>query len=467
MDKSIFRAYDIRGIAEAKDENKIQINEETAELIGQAVASYLIQKYNVKSIAIGRDTRKTGEKIEKGLINGISKTGLKIYKLGQVPTPFCYFSTFQNEIDSAISITASHNPAEYNGFKLIGKNGHSICAEEIEEIVKIIEEKNFVKNQNSEITELSILEKYTEKILETKHSKSLKIGLDCQNGAFSNYAKEILEKMGHEIIQIHANVNDTFPYKEANPVNKENIEKLSILVKEKNLDLGIAFDGDGDRLGVITKTGELIDANHLLLILSKYLIQNNGNLKVVVDVTTSQVIINEIEKTGATIFISKTGNNNIEAKMKEINGDIGAESSGHFFIQKGFFGFDDGLFVATKIFSYIIENGNNLDEEVLKIPKSEITPNIYLPCPDDKKITVIEMLKEFLSKYEQDFTDGIRIKFNHLDWGIVRASNTSPNLTFRVEAQNKEDLKQYTIILYNSLKKSGYVDTLELEKLIN
>lgn len=452
----IFRAYDIRGIADPVDNKPADLTEETVYSIGKGAGTYLKEKYGTKTMAVGRDNRLTGESLQKAYIRGLTEIGIDVTNIGIAISPVVYWTTCALGFDSATNITASHNPKEYNGIKIVTKNAHSICGDELQEIRKIIETEKFIKTEkDGKITEKDIRKDYLEDLKSrVKIVRPIKIVVDTGNGAGGIFMPEFLRLIGCEVIELFTDPDGTFPNHEANPEELKNMQTLIDKVLETKADLGFGFDGDGDRIGVVDEKGHLYSSDFMLLLLAKDLLTRVKNPKIVFDIKVSQAIINKMAEFGAEPVMSKTGHSFIEAKMKELHAPLAGEVSGHLFFGENYYGFDDAVLAAGKIAQIVSQSPSPLSEMFGDLPKTFTTPEFKAHCPDDKKFEIIEILKAHFAKlYDCITIDGARINFDKNSWGAVRASNTSPNLTLRFESNTQPRLDEIQKIMVDELRK--------------
>ncbi len=447
INPQIFRAYDVRGIAmSSADYPLADLDEEAMYLLGKGIGSYLIVNEGRK-VAIGRDVRLTGEVFSKAFIKGLLSVGCDVIDFGMVTSPLIYYAVCKYDLDGGVVITASHNPKEYSGLKIVGKAAHSICGEKLQIIRKQIENSQFLisKTQGEILDTPNLFADYIEDLKQKfTFKKPLKIAIDSGNGAAGPYAGILLRALGADVIELYNEPDGNFPNHEANPEYEKNVTELMDLCKNNEIDVGFAFDGDGDRLGVVDDKGKLQTSDNILIFLSRDLLSKYPRAKVVFDVKCSLNLKNEINKLGGHCCVSPTGHSFIETRMKEEKALLGGEVSGHLFFGEDYYGFDDALFGAAKI-AYILSTQNqNLSSLLSDIPNTHTTPEIKVPCSDESKFEVVDRLKEyFLNTYDDCLTlDGVRVNFSETEWGIVRCSNTSPNLTLRFEASSKEQLKE-------------------------
>ncbi len=451
----IFRAYDIRGIADPTDDKPADLTEETVYLIGKGTGTYLRQKYNTANMAVGCDNRLTGEKLKAAFVKGLNETGIDTTDVGLAISPMIYWASCAMNFDSATNITASHNPKEYNGIKTVTKEAHPICGDELQEILHIIENEQFTTAENpGKHNQQDIWPQYLNDLTKRISIKrKLKVVVDTGNGTAGAFAPEFLTKIGCEVVPLYCELDGTFPNHEANPEELKNMLDLIAKVKEENADLGIGFDGDGDRVGIVDEKGHLYSSDFMLLLLTKDLLTRVKNPKIVFDIKVSQTIINKMKELGAEPVMWKTGHSFIEKKMKEIGAPLAGEVSGHLFFAENYYGFDDALLAAGKIIEILANETQPLSQMFDDLPHTFTTPELKVPCPDDKKFEIVKNLVDYFTKHYDCITiDGVRINFDKNSWGAVRASNTSPNLTLRFESNTKERLDEIQKIMTEQLR---------------
>lgn len=467
----IFRAYDIRGIAIKTEKGEVDLTPELAYFIGKGAGKYLQNNFG-KRIVVGRDIRLTSKTLQTALINGLLSIGCEVKNIGEVTSPMVYFATCAMDFDAGIMITASHNPKEYNGVKIVGKNAHSVCGEELQKILELTKlyaneeemtEKSsemFPETNMKKIHEENIFKKYLDDLSHRiKISRPLKIAVDAGNGSSGPFLQQILEKFGCEVIHLYCEPDGNFPNHEANPEYERNLKELSRAIKEERADLGFGFDGDGDRIGVMDENGKFYSGDYILMFLAKDLLKRNPGAKVIFDTKASQVAINEVAKAGGQPIISITGHSFIEARIREEKALLGGEISGHLFFAENFYGFDDAIVAMLKVMEIVSKSDKKLSTYFTDIPPVFSTPEIKAHCPDDKKFQIVKEVTEFfVSKYECLTIDGVRVKFDENSWGAVRCSNTTPNLTLRFESPDEKTFKEIQKIFYEQLKKYPEVD---------
>lgn len=465
INKNIFRAYDIRGIAHKPfTSNNPDLTPESVYLIGKASGTYFQtvvcpDKKN-PLIAVGYDVRVSNPELSDAFINGLKSTGCDILNIGLVPTPMLYFAVCKLNLDGGACITASHNPKEYNGIKLVAKNAHSICGDELQEIYKLAVGNVFHEADEGKIESKNVFELYKTHISQLIQPKrKLKIVIDAGNGVTGPFVKDFFEAFNCEVIPLYTEPDGLFPNHEANPEEEENMHDLMDAVKKHNADLGMGFDGDGDRIGIVDEKGKHYSADLMLLLLARDVLSRNKNAKIVFDVKVSQVLIDDIASHGGEPVMTKTGHSFIESKMHEISALLGGEISGHMFFAENYYGFDDAFFAGAKILEILASQDLPFSDLLKDIPLTATTPELKSPCPDDKKFQIMDKLaKIFQSKYSCTTIDGVRIHFDEKSWGAIRCSNTSPNMTIRFEAPNQELLKQIMRLMLDELRQFPEID---------
>lgn len=439
MNNSIFREYDIRGIA-GKD-----LNHEVVEMIGLSFGSMIIEN-GLKKISIGRDCRKSSDWIFDSLSKGIIRTGVDIIDLGLVTTPVLYFSLYGLDVDGGIMITASHNPPNYNGFKAaIGKD--VLSSKQIQDLKdKIIGRSFRISETKGQIVKFDIYELYMADIVKNiKISRKLRVGVDCANTPVGLFAKDVLTSAGCEVFELFPEPDGNFPNHHPDPSVEDNLRDLINLVKEEKLDIGIAFDGDADRLGVINEKGVLIYSDMILLLLARSVVKENPGAKIIGEVKCSKNLFDDIRRNGGIPIMWKTGHSNIKRKIKEEKAPLAGELSGHIFFSDRHHGYDDALYAALRLIEIISNQKGSISNMFKDIPKMYSTPEIRIDFAENEKFVIVDKLiqsikDENLGLYNLVTVDGIRLE-NSSGWALVRASNTQPALTIRFEAESEEKLK--------------------------
>lgn len=436
--KEIFRNYDIRGIVGA------DLNAEFAEVFGKAIGSY-IQDLNEKTIIVGHDCRTSSDELNAALCKGILSTGVDVIDIGLATTPMVYYARRNLNIGPAIQITASHNPSEYNGFKIcLGLENESIYGDKIQEIREYTEAGNF-KTGEGTYTEKSITETYINEIADRVKlgDRKLKVVVDCANATPALVTVEALEKLGATIVPLYCDIDPSFPNHHPDPSVEKNLVDLAKKVLEEKADVGIGFDGDGDRIGLVDEKGNYIFGDTYMAIMWNEVIKNNPNSTALVEVKCSQRLWDELVKLGAKPEFIRTGNPYIKAAMKSKNVPFSGEMSGHIFYRDEYYGFDDALYAAAR-FLRLLSNTNEQVSELLKDSKEYITtPEMTKEVADTEKFALIDKAIEYFKNkgYNVVDVDGARVIFEN-GWGLVRASNTSPKITMRFEADSNESIEK-------------------------
>ncbi|MEO0259313.1 MAG: phosphomannomutase/phosphoglucomutase [candidate division WOR-3 bacterium] len=447
----IFREYDIRGVAD------IDLNEEVVKNIGRAFGTILKRKGG-KKITIGYDVRLSSERIKENVKEGVLETGIDVIEIGIVPTPLLYFSVFKLETDGGIQITGSHNPKEYNGMKLMVFK-ETLYGEGIQKLKEIIENEDFEKGKGKEKLYEKIIDDYIEDVnKKVKINKRFKFAVDPGNGTCGPVIEKLWKSYKIEFKGINMEPDGNFPSHLPDPTVKEYLDDLFKIMEEDKFDGGIGFDGDGDRIGIIDDKKRVIFGDKILAILSKKILKDYPGSKIIFDVKTSKGVVEYIKKLGGKPIIWKTGHSLVKAKLKEENAPIAGEMSGHIFFNDRYYGYDDAIYASIRIFELMEEENKKLSELHDEIPFYYSTPEIRVPCPDEKKFEVVEKIKERLKeKYEVIDIDGARIEFED-GFGLVRASNTQPVLVLRFEGKTEEKLGNIKEIILKELRKFPEVD---------
>ncbi len=459
LNPNIFRAYDIRGIAHIpKTSKKPDLTPQNMELIGRAAGSYLKQLHG-KNLVLGRDCRLSNPQLSDAFIKGLLSTGCNVTDMGMIPTPLMYWAVCHYDFNGGACITASHNPKEYNGVKLVGEKAHSICGEDLQEVYQKAIKGDFEKGDGV-YKKADLFNEYMHHISELINLKrSLKVIVDAGNGATGPYVKEFFEKLGCEVITLYSTPDGAFPNHPANPEEIENMQDLINAVQKHKADIGIAFDGDGDRVGVVDENGKHYNADWLLILLARDLLRRKKGAKIVFDVKVSQLLIEDIKKHGGEPVMCKTGHSFIERKMHEIGAPLGGEISGHMFFSENYYGFDDAFLAAAKILEILSGSDKAFSAHFSDLHPTICTPELKSACPDDLKFEIVERIStNFVNKYDCITIDGVRVNFDESSWGAVRCSNTSPNLTIRFESPSKERLYEIMQIMLRELEKYPEVD---------
>lgn len=433
----IFRAYDIRGNADAEltDDGVMQI----AKAIGTTAL-----RAGQRQIIVGRDGRLSSQRIQTALIDGLLATGCDVIDIGLVATPMLYYAVESQQTQAGVMVTGSHNPAEINGLKIV-LNGQALAEQQIVALADLANNGDFEQGQGA-LSSLDIADSYIDQIAEdVVVASSFKVVLDCCNGAASEIAPMLYASLGCEVVPLYAEVDGSFPNHAPDPSVADNLSALVDEVMQHGADLGLAFDGDADRMVAVTSSGRIVDADQILMLFAKDVLTRNPGADVVYDIKSSRHLNQVIAGHGGRPVMWKSGHSLMKQKMHETDALLGGEFSGHFFFKERWYGFDDGLYSGTRLIEFLTLEGISLDEMIDALPNSFSTPEIHLPVAEDNKMAIIDMLQGTMSAEDGQLTtmDGIRVDYAE-GWGLVRASNTSSSLTMRFEANSEsalEDIK--------------------------
>jgi len=445
INPQIFREYDIRGVV-GED-----LNEGIIERIGKAYGSYM-RRMGKKRVSLGRDCRLSSPAFAGAISDGITSTGINVIDIGMVTTPMVYFSLFNLDIDGGVMITASHNPSEYNGVKLCVEK-EALFGEEIQKIRKIAESGDFAKGAGS-VETVSIMDKYLNFLRENVEIKpGIRVAIDCGNAMTGIVAPRILKEFGCEVTELYVTPDGRFPNHHPDPIVEENLRDLIDTVRRQRLDLGIGFDGDGDRIGIVDENGNMIWGDMLLVIFARDVIGRIPGTKVVGEVKSSTRLYREIERLGGKPIMWKAGHSLMKNKMKVEGAVLAGEMSGHIFFGDKFFGYDDAVYAALRLLEIISKTGKKVSQLLDGIPPAFSTPEIRVECPDEIKFDLVEKVKEeFKKEYKVIDIDGVRIEFPD-GWGLIRPSNTQPALVLRFEARTKERLEEIRSLIEGTLER--------------
>lgn len=452
MNSSIFREYDIRGIA-GKD-----LSAGFASKLGRAyvrLAESRLKKQGL-TIAVGRDIRLSGPEYSAALIEGIASMGAKVIDLGQTTTPMTYFSIHHLGLDGAIMVTGSHNPPNYNGFKIcVGKG--TLHGEDIQELRVLMErDEGAREGEPRPIEKHDIFPGYLNFILgNVRLNRPLKIVIDSANGAASDFAPTVFRKLGCEVVELYCKPDGNFPNHPADPTVESNLQDIIEAVKKNGADAGIAFDGDADRIGVVNEKGEILWGDELMVVFSRAVLKENPGATIISEVKSSHRLYNDIEKHGGVGIMWKTGHSLIKAKMKETGAKLAGEMSGHIFFADRFFGFDDAIYAGARYLEILAAKDQKASDLLIDLPKSVNTPEIRVECEDSEKFKVVDKIRAALSaRHKTNEIDGVRVEFGDA-WGLVRASNTQPVIVMRFEAETSTRLAEIRNIIETEAKKAG------------
>jgi phosphomannomutase/phosphoglucomutase len=393
------------------------------------------------AVAVGRDNRPSGEELRDSLVRGLTESGVDVIDVGVVPTPLLYWALHNLEVAGGIQITGSHNPSEYNGFKLsIGKG--SLHGEEIQALFGLITDGKFLQGKGT-TKKVEIIDRYVDDIAKRvgKLSRPLKVVADCGNGAGALVAPKLLRTIGANLVTLFCESDGTFPNHHPDPTVVENVQDLIEAVRRERADIGVAFDGDADRIGVIDDKGGIVWGDHVLILYARDVLSRTGKGKsIIFDVKCSQALPDAIRKAGGNPIMWKTGHSLIKEKMKEVGAPIAGEMSGHMFFTEGFYGHDDALYGAARLLRIVADANQSVTQLLADVPKFVSTPELRVEVAEARKFGLVDKAVEhFSSRYDTVGVDGVRVNFGD-GWGLIRASNTQPVLVTRYEARSPERL---------------------------
>ena len=444
MNPNIFREYDIRG--QVPDE----LNQETSYRLGLSIGTYY-RAHGIQKIVLGRDCRLSSQELGEAIIKGLTETGMDVVNVGMVPTPLLYFSLYHFDIDGGIQITGSHNPPEYNGFKIC-HNKTTIHGKEIQKIREIGESGRFNAGQGG-VEEKEIINPYLDYVKTNIQPGDVprKVVVDAGNGVGGLVAPQVYAMMGVEVVRLFCEPDGRFPNHHPDPTIPENLEGLMAKIPENSADLGISFDGDADRIGVVDHEGNIIWGDLLMILFARDLLDRNPGAKIIGEVKCSQILFDDIKSHGGNPIMWKAGHSLIKSKMKEEGAMLAGEMSGHLFFAERYFGFDDAIYAGARLLEIMTRTDKSIMEFLSDVPKMVNTPEIRLDCPDENKFRVVEALaRDFKKDYQVIDVDGARVLFDG-GWGLIRASNTQPVLVLRFEAHEEHRLQEIRQIFMDKL----------------
>lgn len=446
IDPTIFKANDIRGIV---DQN---LNEELAYLIGCGFAS-LAHSRGEQTVVVARDGRLSGPMLMKAFIQGVTDSGLNVVDIGMVPSPLCYFATHLLKTGTGVMLTGSHNPKDYNGFKMM-MSGYSLTSEDIQYLYTIIKEERFISGQGA-VIEKDIKQAYIQSVMnDVQLQKPMKVVIDCGNGVAGVCAEKLFQALGCTVIPMYCDVDGTFPNHHPDPSKVENLEDLITKVIAEKADCGLAFDGDGDRLGVVTNDGQIVWPDRQLMLFAENVLKSHPESAIIYDVKCTKSLHQHILQHAGKPVMHKTGHALIKQKMKMENAPLAGEMSGHFFFNDRWFGFDDGLYAGARLLEILSQAPVSVDDIFKSLPNTINTPEIQIAIDENEKFAFMDSLvnQKLFTEGNIITIDGLRVEFEH-SWGLIRASNTSPYLVSRFEATTKKDLADIQALFKEKLLK--------------
>jgi phosphomannomutase/phosphoglucomutase len=435
LKSTIFREYDIRGVAD------IEFLDDDIIELGQAFGTFLSRQTGPK-ICLGRDTRLSSPRLRDALLKGLLRSGCDVTDLGVVPTPVLYYSVIHQKADGGVMITGSHNPAEFNGFKVVCGSS-TIHGEQIQELRRIVESRSFARGEGREST-ADLVTPYVEDVASRFHfPRKVRAVFDAGNGTGGPVMHRILEKLNVDATEMFFEMDGHFPNHHPDPTVPKNLQALIAKVLETRADLGIAFDGDTDRIGAVDDLGTVIYGDQLMILYAREILKRKPGATFIGEVKCSQLLYDDIAAHGGNPIMWKTGHSLIKAKMKETHAELAGEMSGHMFFADGYYGFDDAMYAACRLMEIVAKSDRPLSTHLADLPRTVTTPEIRFDCPDERKFEVVrQATADLRSRHKISDVDGVRVLFDH-GWGLVRASNTQPVLVMRFEATTEELLRQY------------------------
>ncbi|WP_234842274.1 phosphomannomutase/phosphoglucomutase, partial [Xanthomonas perforans] len=448
----MFRAYDIRGVV-GKD-----LNPGVAALVGQAIGS-VMQAQGLRDVVVGRDGRLSGPELSNGLIEGLRRAGCNVTDIGLAPTPVVYFGAYELRAGSCVAVTGSHNPPDYNGFKIV-IGGETLSGAAIAELHQRINEGRLhTAATPGELEQRDISDAYIQRIADdVQLDRPIKVVVDAGNGVAGEIAPRLLEAIGAEVVPLYCDIDGTFPNHHPDPSEPHNLNDLVKMVQRFDADIGVAFDGDADRLGVVTKEGAMVFPDRLLMLFAADVLQRNPGALVIYDVKCTGKLSDYVLRNGGSPLMWKTGHSLIKSKMRETDAELAGEMSGHFFFKERWYGFDDGIYAAARLLEILAQREETPSDVLDALPESVSTPEIKVPVEGDAHALVARFVARAQTGEESPFEsarlstiDGLRADF--IDgWGLVRASNTTPILVLRFEADSEAALQRIRTLFRNELQ---------------
>jgi len=437
LNPAIFREYDIRGIADR------DFDDAFAERLGRAYGTLALE-HAAELVAVGHDCRLTSDRYAEALMRGITSTGLDVLDIGVVPTPLLYFALFHWHLDGGIQVTGSHNPADYNGFKVsLGRS--SLYGDQIQDLRRRLDEGAFRQGTGSR-RDRPVVGAYRDFVVDNvrRLERPIKVVVDAGNGTAGPVAPEVYRRLGAEVVELFCQMDGRFPNHHPDPTVPENMRDLIDTVRRTGAELGIAFDGDADRIGVVSASGRIVWGDELLVVYARDVLARNPGAAIVSEVKCSQRLYDDIARHGGRGIMWKAGHSLLKAKMKETEALLGGEMSGHIFFKERYFGYDDAVYAGARLLEILSSSGRDVDALLADLPPAHSTPEIRIDCPDERKFEVARRVRDHFRSAGADIidVDGVRVCFDH-GWGLLRASNTQPVLVMRFEADTPEQLAEY------------------------
>jgi phosphomannomutase / phosphoglucomutase len=435
LNPSVFREYDIRGIADR------ELLDPDVELLGRALATHII-RHSGHTICLGRDCRLSGERIHAALLKGLLAAGAAVLDIGIVPTPVLYYAAIHFAAHGAVMITGSHNQPECNGFKTVSGLS-TLYGDQIQGVLKLIQSSDYESGEGG-VKEVDAVTPYVEEIgSQFKFERKVKVVFDAGNGTTGPVLRRLLETLNVEPVELFFEMDGRFPNHHPDPTVAENLRDLQQSVKKNKAELGVAFDGDSDRIGAVDEKGKVLYGDMLLLIFGREILTRKPGAAFIGEVKCSQILYDKLAELGGRPIMYRTGHSLIKAKMKQEHAELAGEMSGHMFFSDRYYGYDDAIYAALRLIEIVTKSGKPLSSQLEGLPKLVSTAELRIDCPDDKKFLVVEKVAALIGKtYPIVDVDGVRVNYEK-GWGLVRASNTEPALVMRFEAESQELLDRY------------------------
>ncbi len=448
MNPQVFREYDIRGVVEEDFDDQFVID------LGRAYAT-MLHRAGKRSVTVGRDCRLSSDRLFHLLLEGLIPAGIDAVDIGVVPTPLLYFSVLHWNMDGGVMITGSHNASEYNGFKL-GVGPSTIYGDDIQEIRRIIERRDFTAAARGTLSARPILPEYSDFIRRSfSFSRSFKVAVDGGNGCGGAVAAPLMRELGLDTVELYTDMDGRFPNHHPDPTIEANMRDLIGAVRQSGAAVGIAYDGDADRIGAIDETGRIVWGDELMVLFSRAILKERPGATIIGDVKCSGRMYDDIRAHGGRPIMWKTGHSLIKSKLKEEHAALAGEMSGHMFFADRYRGFDDAIYASFRLLEIIDREGRGIGALLSDLPQTRATPEIRVECPDEEKFRVVTKLADyFRARYKVTEIDGVRVNFEH-GWGLVRASNTQPALVLRFEARDEQALAEIRALFETKLKELG------------
>lgn len=460
LNPDMFRAYDIRGIV------GVDVDSTIAELIGKTIGTYLLMQNKGTNVVVGMDNRPSSEELKSSLIQGLLSTGCNVTDIGLCTSPMLYKAVFDGDFCGGTIVSASHNPKEYNGFKIVAHKAYPVAAEEMYRLRDMAIAGQFASGKGSYLT-LDTEEQYLSRITSVVHlDRKLKVVLDTGNGVAGKFAPNLLRRLGCEVVEVFCELDGNFPNHLPNPEHEANLLDAIKMVTESGADIGIGIDGDGDRVGVIDENGKFMPSDFSIILLARDYLKGHPGEQILIDVKSSQNVIDEIKSNGGNPLLYKTGHSLIKMKMRADNISMGGEFSGHLYVFENYYPFDDALYATSKILEVLSKSSKSFSSQFSDLKVLYPTNLLELGCPDSIKFDVMKKVVDvFSSTHEVNDIDGVRVTFKN-GWVILRASNTTPYLTFRAEGNSVENLKQILLEVRETLKQFSDIQLEPLNRTI-